>query len=258
MKQNELALITGGTAGIGLGIARAFAAHGHPLLLVARNEQQLADIAAELEQLHKVTVHTFSADLTDAAAPQAIFRFAKEQGLELRYLVNNAGFGNFGKFTEAEWPTDAAMIQLNIVALTQLSKLFAQYLIARKQPGRILQVASTAAYQPGPMVAVYSATKAYVHSLAGAMANELAEHNISVTSLCPGPTDTDEVADMADTFLFRLLKLPHPDKVGAFGYKSLMAGDEMAVMGLSNKLTIFGSKLLPSKWRTALAGKLLQ
>src|SRR5579864_7579850 len=188
--ETQTALITGASAGIGRELAKLFAADHYNLVLVARNGTRLAQFADELQQQFGITAKSFPLDLTAQSAPQFLFDQLARENIAIDVLVNNAGYGMRGAF--AEIPTDESLgqIQLNITALTHLTKLFLQPMIERRS-GRILNVASTAGFQPGPLMAVYYATKAYVISFSEALANELQSSGVSVTCLCPGPTDTE-------------------------------------------------------------------
>jgi len=187
-RQRETALITGASSGIGLDLARLMAP-GFDLIITARNQAGLENIAQELEIAHGNHVHVIPADLAMPDAPQQVFAEIERRGLQVDILVNNAGFGSYGAFAESDHQTDLDMIQVNITALTSLAKLALPGMLARKR-GRIMNVASTAGFQPGPLMAVYYATKAYVIMFSEAIANELKGSGVTVTCLCPGATAT--------------------------------------------------------------------
>jgi short-subunit dehydrogenase len=187
--QKKTALITGASGGIGLDLARLFAEGGYDVVLVARTESKLKELATELASKHGVSARAVAADLADPAAPAQLMERLKAEGVQVDVLVNNAGYGGYGTFAETELDAELKMIQLNISALTALSKAVLPGMLARKS-GRILNVASTAAFQPGPLMAVYYATKAYVLSFSEALANETKGTGVTVTCLCPGPTKT--------------------------------------------------------------------
>src|SRR6478672_1120040 len=201
--QRPTALITGGSGGIGLETAKVLARKDYDLVLVARNRDALEAAAGQIEGKHTVSVHVFAADLGRREAPEAIFDFLRNENIPIEVLVNNAGFGLGGEFAETELTRELEMIQVNIAALTHLSKLFLPAMIKRRS-GRILNVASTAAFQPGPLMAVYYATKAYVLSFSEALAEELRNSGVTVTALCPGPTQTAfaDSAQMSNSKLF--------------------------------------------------------
>jgi short-subunit dehydrogenase len=184
------ALITGGSGGIGLEVAKVLGRKGFDLVLVARTRDSLEAAAGQIEGKYEVKVHVFAADLRRREAPEAIFDFLRNEGIAVEILVNNAGFGLGGEFAETKITRELEMIQVNIAALTHLTKLFLPAMIKAKS-GRILNLASTAAFQPGPLMAVYYATKAYVLSFSEALAEELRHSGVTVTALCPGPTRTD-------------------------------------------------------------------
>ena len=241
MKQT--ALITGASSGIGYDLARLFAADGYDLVLVARTESKLRALAQQLEGEHGVSVRVLPFDLTDPAAPARIFEAAGP----VNVLVNNAGFGTAGQFaTETDARMELEMLQVNIVALTHLTKLFLPPMVARGA-GQILNVASTAAFQPGPLMAVYYATKAYVLSFSEAIAEELSGSGVSVTALCPGPTATAfaETADMTDRRLFRLKKPMTSLQVARIGFEAMKRGRRVVVTGLSNKILAQSVRLSP-------------
>ncbi|MGE5324236.1 MAG: SDR family NAD(P)-dependent oxidoreductase, partial [Actinomycetota bacterium] len=203
--RRETALITGASTGIGLDLARLMAPD-FDLIITARNQPKLEQIAQELQSKHGNRVHVIPADLADSTAPQALFDEASRRGLQVDVLINNAGFGAYGEFKDISWQTEADMLQVNITALTQLTRLCLPGMVERRH-GRIMNVASTAGFQPGPLMAVYYATKAYVISFSEAIANELKGTGVTVTCLAPGATDT-EFAARANMEKSRLFKMP--------------------------------------------------
>lgn len=184
------ALITGASSGIGYELARLFARKGHGLVLVARNQETLRELAEKLEREHGIRAIVVSKDLSLPSTPEEIFRELAEKSISVDILVNNAGFGTRGMFSNADTDSQLKMIQVNTTALTHLTRLFLERM-SRPRKGRILNVASTAAFQPGPLMAVYYATKAYVLSFSEALASELHGSGVTVTALCPGPTRTE-------------------------------------------------------------------
>jgi len=243
---NSVALITGASSGIGLAFAQVMAQQGHDLVLTARNQQKLDEIKIYLEEHYNVKVYVIVADLTKSEEVSKLYGQIKDQGLDIEILVNNAGIGDWGLFEDCHWPKQERMIQLNILALIHLTKLVLPEMIHRRQ-GKILNVASTAAFQPGPLMSVYYATKAYVLSFSQALANEVKDKGISVTCLCPGPTATNfqRKASIDDIRLTHHRKLPNPYDVAQFGYKVLEAGKTVAVYGVLNKFLVLVSKFLP-------------
>ena len=244
-------LITGASGGIGEELARLFAAHGHDLVLVARTEPKLRSLSAELARAHGVQCRVFAADLSDPSAPPRIFEMLRQQAVATDVLVNNAGFGARGAYAELDYEVEARMIQVNIVALAHLTRLLLPGMLARRN-GKILNVASTAAYVPGPFMAVYYASKAFVLSFSEAIAEETRSSGVTVTALIPGPTQTGFAATAGnqDTPLFRNGSVMSAAAVARVAFDGLMAGKRVAIAGVSNKLTVFLTRLAP---RTMLA-----
>src|SRR5687767_6476364 len=197
-----LALVTGASAGIGTELARLLAVD-HDLILTARRAEPLHALAAAVEQSHATTCHVFPADLADPAAPRQLFDAITAAGLTVDVLVNNAGFGDLGPFAKADTAKILRMIQVNVTALTELTALFLPGMLSRNR-GRVLNVGSIAGFQPGPLMAVYYATKAYVNSFSEALSSELQGTGVTVTALCPGPVATEfaGVAGMQRTRVF--------------------------------------------------------
>jgi short-subunit dehydrogenase len=241
---NGTTLITGATSGIGLHLAHEFAKHGHPLILVAPVASELEQIATEFRDKHNVAVQTIASDLREETAAQEIFDQVQATGLAVEILVNNAGHGQRGKFWEIPIETDISMIDLNILAYLRLTKVFLPMLI-QKAHGRILNTASVAGFEPGPMQAVYHATKAFVLSWSEALSVELEDTGITVTALCPGPTDTDFFikADAADTRAVQHSMAPQD--VAKTGYEAVMDGKRVAIAGAVNKAMVFSRHILP-------------
>ncbi|HYH07122.1 MAG TPA: SDR family oxidoreductase [Thermoanaerobaculia bacterium] len=244
MKQT--ALITGASSGIGLDLAHLFARDGHDVVLVARSQAKLQALAKELEAHHHITAHVVPADLSEEAAPRKLFETIRDRGLTIDVLVNNAGFGTGGAFADTDLKTELDMIQVNVTAVTHLTKLFLGGMIARGR-GRILNVASTAGFQPGPFMAVYYATKAYVVSFSEAIAEELSGTGVTVTALCPGPTATGfaEVANIKESPLFKLSKPMASMDVARIGYQAMQRGKRVAVTGLQNKIAMQSLRVSP-------------
>jgi uncharacterized protein len=240
--KKKVALITGASSGIGKELARLHASRGGDLVLVARGAEKLAELAAELQGAHGVRVTVIAKDLVQPSAPQEIYDAVKAAGLEVDYLVNNAGFGGRGAFHERRWADDLSMIQLNVIALTALTRLFLPDFVARKR-GRVLNVSSTASLMAGPLQAVYYATKAYVTSFSNAIAEELRGTGVTVTVLLPGATETEfaRVADMDKTPLFANTKLATAAAVAREGYDGMLAGKLDVISGVT-----FGQRMMLS------------
>jgi uncharacterized protein len=231
------ALITGASSGIGLELAKLFARDGYDLVLVARRREKLEALGEGLKKQHGIRFRAIAADLADPAAPAGIVRELEAASVAVDVVVNNAGFGELGPFAETDLESARRMIEVNVAALTVLTKLFLPGMLARRG-GRILNVASTAGFAPGPLMAVYYATKAYVISFSEALAEELRGSGVSVTVLCPGPTITEfqGVAHMESTRLFRMPGVMDAQSVARAGYAGLMHGKRMVVPGLLNQV----------------------
>lgn len=242
----QTALITGASGGIGLELARLFAAGGQDVVLVARSEDKLRVLAAELEQRHGATVHVISEDLSEPAAPQRVFDAALDAGVQVDALVNNAGFGLYGAFVETPIERELEMIRLNVTALTHLCKLFLAPMAERGR-GRVMNVASTAAFAPGPLMSVYYATKAYVLSFSEALANEMKGTGVTVTAFCPGPTRTGfaNAAATGDTRLMHSPGVMDAAPVARLGFDAMMSGKTVAIPGVQNKLLAESVRLMP-------------
>lgn len=243
---NPTALITGASNGIGLELAYEHANNGGNLILVARNSKKLEEIKLNIETKFNVKVNIISKDLSVKNAALEVYNEVKNLNLQVDYLINNAGFGDFGMFVSTNWNKEEEMINLNITALTQFSKLFIKDMVARKN-GKILNLASTAAFQPGPTMAVYFATKAYVLSFSEAVANEVKEFGVTVTALCPGPTESgfQTAASMDNAKLFKDKKLPSSREVAIYGYNAMLKGKTVAIHGTLNYILANAIRLLP-------------
>ena len=246
MALKKTALITGASNGIGLELARIFAREGYDLVLVARDKERLMSLAEELSDKSGVAVECVSLDLARTDAAQVLCNFTQQKSINIDVLVNNAGFGNFGPFVETDWGKEQQMMELNMVTLTHLTKLFVRDMVARKS-GHILNIASIAAFQPGPLMAVYYATKAYVLSFSEALANELEGTGVRVTVLCPGPTSSgfQKAAFQEESALVKGKKLPTSQEVAEFGYTAMQRGQLIAIHGLRNRFFIQLMRLLP-------------
>lgn len=253
-KQNkrELALITGASSGIGFDLAQVMAPD-FDLIITARNQKKLEELAQQLESRHGNHVHVMPADLARTEAPAQIFLEVARRGLHVDALINNAGFGSYGEFSATKLQDELEMIQVNITALTHMTKLALAGMLEHKH-GRIMNVASTAGFQPGPLMAVYYATKAYVINFSEAIANELKGSGVTVTCLCPGPTATEFAAraDMEKSRLFKLGKMSSQD-VARIGYEAMMRGKTLSIPGAKNKLIMESVRFTPRKLVTAVA-----
>lgn len=240
------ALITGASSGIGLELAKQFAAHGHDLVITSRHRDPLEAVAGTIEGKFGVKVSVVQDDLTDPDAPRRLFDSVRSENIDVHFLVNNAGFGLGGEFADTDITRELEMMQVNIAALTHLTKLFLPGMLKRKS-GRILNVASIAAFQPGPLMAVYYASKAYVLSFSEALDEELRDTGVSVTCLCPGPTDTNfaEAAKVGNSKLFKKVGVAKADDVAKAGYEAMMKGERVAIVGLRNKVMVQAERFAP-------------
>jgi len=243
------ALITGASSGIGAGLARLCAADGYDLILVARRSGRMQELAASLTATHHVNVRSIPADLAVPGAPQAIFDVARDTPIEI--LINNAGFGLRGPFAESDWGRQSALMQVNLMAPMHLARLFLPDML-RRRSGRILNVASTAAFVPGPFMALYYASKAALLSFSEAVANELKGSGVTATVLCPGPTRTDffQAAGIEDSNLLRGGNVMDSSTVARAGYRAMMAGKAEVIAGARNRWMMRGVRLVP---RTVVA-----
>ncbi len=247
-------LLTGGTSGIGLELAKLFAKDKYNLVIVARNEDELRSTADLLSQ-NNVDVRTISKDLFNAGAALEIYNEVKSLGIDIDVLVNDAGQGVYGKFVDNDLERELAIIQLNIASLVSLTKLFVKDFVARGR-GRILNVASIAGKAPGPYQAVYHGTKAFVHSFNEAVRSELKDTGVTLTSLLPGATDTDffAKADMLDSKALQG-ELADPADVAKDGYEALLADKDMVVSGFKNKLNVAMGNITPDHLQADMMGK---
>ncbi|WP_105167811.1 SDR family NAD(P)-dependent oxidoreductase [Pseudoalteromonas sp. T1lg23B] len=248
MTEANIALITGASGGIGMELARIHASGGNDLVIVARSQAKLEALKAELEAAHQVKVWVIVADLSEADAAQKIYTQTEELGIKIKILINNAGFGGHGLFHQRTLAKEQAMMQVNMVTLTNLTHYYLQDMVAANY-GRILNVSSSASFVPGPLQAVYFATKAYVTSFSQAIAEEVKAHNISVTTLCPGTVATDFVitGDLQGVATWKYAK--SAQSVAATGYRDMSKGLLVSFNERVIKLMInWVIPLLPRKW----------
>jgi short-subunit dehydrogenase len=250
--KKQTALITGASNGIGYELTKLFAADGYDLVLVARSEGKMQALAAELQAKHGVQVTVLAKDLSDTNAPSEVYAELQQRGLHVDILVNNAGYGTYGLFVNTDLDNELRMIRLNIEALTHLSKLFVRDMV-KQGGGKILNVASTASFQPGPLMAVYYATKAYVLSFSEALANELQGTGVTVTALCPGPTESgfQAKAQMQNSKLVQR-SIMDAKTVAVAGYRGLMQGRTVVIPGLQNRLMAMAVRFTPRKLVTKI------
>ena len=252
--KGKTALITGASYGLGASFAEALAVQGANLLLTARSEDRLRAHASELASKHGVSADVIAADLAQREAPQRIFDESARLGLSVDLLINNAGFGLVGRFMELPLERQLEMVQLNVTSLVHLTHLFLKPMLARRS-GAIVQVASTAAFQPVPYFSVYSATKAFVLCFGEALWLECEEAGVRIISLCPGPTETNFQKVAGTTRSTSAEKLQPADEVVEECLEALEKGQGHVVAGLPNKLMVLGERLVSRERITRLAGR---
>ncbi|WP_064609463.1 SDR family NAD(P)-dependent oxidoreductase [Photobacterium sp. J15] len=243
----NVALITGASSGIGKELARIHATRGGDLVLVARNKAKLDELKDELEAKYSIAAAVIAKDLSEVESAKEVFETTESQGIKVSILINNAGFGGHGKFHERDLTADQAMMQVNMATLTNLTHYYLQGMIKRNQ-GKILNVSSTASFMPGPLQAVYYATKAYVTSFSQAIADEVADKNIIVTALCPGAVDTGFVSagDLDGIDLWK--NAASAESVAKYGYEAMEKGELIAINQRSLKFMLnWVIPLLPRK-----------
>jgi short-subunit dehydrogenase len=250
----QTALVTGASGGIGYELAKLFARDHYDLVLVARSADKLNQVATELQSQFGVTVKTVALDLAAPLAPKFLFDQLQREGIAVDILVNNAGFGGFGELSAMPEEEILGQIHLNITALTHLTRLFLPPMLARRR-GKIMNVASTAAFQPGPLMAVYYATKAYVLSFSEALANEVSGSGVVVSCFCPGATNTGfaKRAGTEDSRLFKKIGAMNAEAVARDGYRGLMAGRTVVISGVQNWLVAESVRFAPRKVVTAIS-----
>jgi hypothetical protein len=254
---SEVALITGASGGIGEDLARLIAADGRDLVLLARSAPKLQTLADELSRAHQISATVLSVDLSAPGAADEVARTLAERRLAIDVLINNAGFGTHGDFAREDPAEQSRMLQVNVVALTMLTRLLLPAMIERRR-GRVLNVASTAAFQPGPLMAVYYASKAYVLSLSLALSEETAGTGVTVTCLCPGPTRTgfQDRAQMGKSRLFSVTSLMSSADVARAGYDAMMNGRALIVPGVANRIGAQSMRFVPRRIAAKIAGAL--
>jgi uncharacterized protein len=256
-KPNPTALITGASSGIGLAFAKLFARDGYDIVLVSQHQADLERVAELLRNTYGAhKLHLLPKDLSRAEAAPELYEEVKQRAIAVDILVNNAGFGIYGKYAASDYHEQLKEIEVNVTALSILTSHFAASMVERKS-GKILNVASCAAFQPGPYMAVYYASKAYVVSFSMALYEELKKDDVHVTVLCPGPTKTAfaERAKLKNAELFQKHAMD-ADTVARMGYRGLMRNRPLVITGASNKLLAFGAKLSPLWLSTKVSGML--
>jgi uncharacterized protein len=242
---HKIALITGASSGIGKALAENFAQDGYDVILAARSVSKMEFQAADLKERYNITATVIAADLESNEGAANLYREIKNSGFMLSALANNAGYGTFGEFKDSTLQSELAMMQINMSAIVVLTKLFMPDLLATN--GKIINTASTAAFQPGPYMAVYYATKAFVLSFSEAIAAELEGTGVTVTALCPGPTASgfQDKADMHASALVKNKNLPTAEEVAALGYRAMQRGQRVYIPGLVNWLMVQSLRFTP-------------
>ncbi len=258
MNSRKKALITGASSGIGLELAKLFAIDGYDLFLVARRKDTLENVADQLQRGQGIAATAMPIDLAEPEAPDRIFKALQSESVALDVLVNNAGFGTYGLFSEHDVTRELELLQVNIVALTHLTRLFLPGMIQRKS-GRIMNLASTASFQPGPLMATYCASKAYVLSFSEALANEVKGTGVTVTALCPGATKTEfqAAAKMEGSRLVRN-GMMDAKTVAEIGYHAMLKGKPIVVTGVGNIVLSELHRFFPRNLITNVARKVLE
>jgi uncharacterized protein len=254
--KNQTALITGASNGIGYELTKLFAADGYNLVLVARSEKKMKELAADLQKQHGIQVTVLAKDLSEANSAADVYAELQQRGVHVDVLVNNAGYGSFGLFVDTDLDHELQMIRLNIETLTHLSKLFVRDMV-QKRSGKILNIASTASFQPGPLMAVYYATKAYVLSFSEALANELQGTGVTVTALCPGATESgfQAKANMQNSKLVQGA-IMDAETVAIAGYRAMQKGQTVIIPGLQNRVMAMSVRFAPRKLITKVVRRI--
>jgi short-subunit dehydrogenase len=256
--KGKWALVTGASAGIGVALARELAAGGANLVLTARRTDRLEALARELASAHKISAEIFSADLTQPKSPEEIFAFTLGKKIEIDVLINNAGFGKYGEFTNGDTQRLLEMVQVNCAAVVNLSRLYLPEMVKRRR-GYVMIVASTASFQAVPYLSTYAATKAFDLLLAEGLAEEMKPHGLRVCALCPGSTESEfgEVAGQSSLVAARRNR-ETAEKVAHVGLEALAAGKSYVVSGAGNYLGVHSQRLVPRRWVTGIAARMFR
>lgn len=255
----KTALITGASSGIGLELSKIHASKGDNLVLVARSKSKLDELKIELEKNYGISVYTIGKDLSLPKSVSEVYSEVKQQNITIDYLINNAGFGDYGLYFDSVWEKQEQMINLNITTLSHFTRLFLKDMVDRKS-GKIMNIASTASFQPGPTMAVYCATKSYVLSFSEAINNEVKEFGVTVTALCPGATTSgfQAAASLEGSNLFEGKKLPSAKDVATYGYRAMMKGKAVAIHGFMNALMANSIRFTPRSLVVKVARMILE
>ena len=243
---SKTALVTGASSGLGLEFSKIFAENGYDLVVVARNEGRLYQLKGDLEETYGITVWVCASDLSREGAALDVFDFCTEEGIAIDCLVNNAGFGDQGDFSNADWQRQRDMAQVNMVALMQMTKCFIKPMLERGG-GKILNISSVAAFSAGPRMSVYYASKAFVRSFSEAVSEEVRGSGVTVTALCLGPAATgfEKAAGLEASRMFTFFRPASAMDVAPSGYRAMMRGVTLRYYGAPTKLMNIGSRLVP-------------
>ena len=260
MSQEQTAsyvLITGTTSGLGREFARIFAQNGYNIVAVARNEVLLQQQKQELERQFGVEMVYIVKDLSAENSAQEVYDEIKHKGINIDILINNAGFGSFGRYIDVDWQRQKGLASVNMLAVMQLSYLFGKDM-DRRGKGKIVNIASIASFQAGPYMAMYYASKAFVRSFSEALHEEMKSSGVSVTAICPGPvaTNFEKNAQMMSSAMFTKLRVYTPEVVAAKSYRAIMNNKAVYVVGWPNKLLVFLTRFCSLKFSRALASKI--
>ena len=260
MSQEQTAsyvLITGTTSGLGREFARIFAQNGYNIVAVARNEVLLRQQKQELERQFGVEMVYIVKDLSAEDSAQEVYDEIKHKGIDIDILINNAGFGSFGRYVDVDWQRQKGLASVNMLAVMQLSYLFGKDM-DRRGRGKIVNIASIASFQAGPYMAMYYASKAFVRSFSEALHEEMKSSGVSVTAICPGPvaTNFERNANMINSAMFTRLRVYTPEVVAARSYRAIMNNKAVYVVGWPNKLLVFLTRFCSLKFSRILASKI--
>jgi hypothetical protein len=251
---NKYALITGGTSGIGYELSKIFAKDGYNVIIVSRSDERLDDVARQFEQEYNIQVKTIAQDLFKPGAAKEVYEQTKQWGITIDVLVNNAGQAEYGAFTETDLDRDIDLIHLDVIALVSLTKYYLKDMVARNE-GKILNVASSLAKSPTPLMAVYGAAKSFVLSFTEAVIQEVKDTNVTLTALLPNATDTDffHKAQATNTVAYKKMTFYKPDEIAEAAYEGLMAGTDKVAPGVMNKVQTALNNILTDSGATAVA-----
>lgn len=259
MSNDKTALITGASSGIGFELAKILVQDGYDLVIVSQNHETLQTATDKLHKLHSgAKILPLVKDLSSPSSPQEIYNIINQNKIKIDILINNAGFQVYGNFHEVDLEESLAQISVNLIAIVKLTRLFLNDMTANKY-GKILNIASTGSFIPCPLIAVYAATKAFILSFSEALSEELKNSGVTVTALCPGPTNTNfaQKAKIENTNLFSG-KTMTPKSVARIGYKALKSEKTTVIAGIQNKMLVQSIRILPRRMLISISRKLME